>query len=111
MNHSKDTRHVAAPTYAMYEAGSTPLAEDNLAGVASAILELGIRPINSSRSSYRSLAKVSSRQMKLKKDSSSCSTSGDAHRSHALGYTNMGAGSADPGMVGIGDARRMDVFP
>jgi hypothetical protein len=37
------------------------LEENNLSGVASAVLELGMRPINSSRASYLLLAKVSRR--------------------------------------------------
>ncbi|KAI9632181.1 uncharacterized protein MKK02DRAFT_40480 [Dioszegia hungarica] len=58
MSHSFDTRSIAAPSYAVLEAGSTPLPENNLAGVASAVLELGVRPVNSSRSAYILLAKT-----------------------------------------------------
>jgi hypothetical protein len=59
MSHSRDTRQIAALAYTMIGAGGTPLPENDLAGVASAVLELGVRPINSSRSSYLLLAKVS----------------------------------------------------
>lgn len=59
MSHSSETRPLAAPTCAMIDAGSTPLPEHNIVGVASAVLELGMRPIINSRSSYLLLAKVS----------------------------------------------------
>lgn len=61
MSHSLITRSIAAPAYAVLEAGNTPLPENSLVGIASAVLELGIRPINSNRSSYLLLAKVSLR--------------------------------------------------
>ena len=59
MSHSRDTRQIAALAYTMIGVGGTPLPENDLAGVGSAVLELGIRPTNSSRSSYLLLAKVS----------------------------------------------------
>jgi hypothetical protein len=59
MSHSKETRSIAAATHAIWEAGATPLPENNLAGVVVAVFELGVRPINNSRSAYILLAKVS----------------------------------------------------
>ena len=58
MNHSPGTRQSAPVAYTMISAAGTPLPENNLAGVASAILELGVRPINNSHHSYILLAKV-----------------------------------------------------
>jgi hypothetical protein len=59
LSHSKDTRSLAAPAAGLLSLGMPGLEENNLSGVASAVLELGIRPINSSRASYLLLAKVS----------------------------------------------------
>lgn len=65
MSHSRNTRHLAASVAGLLGVGGSNLAENNLAGVASAVLELGMRPTNSSWASYLALAKVSRRSLRF----------------------------------------------
>lgn len=59
LSHSKRTRELAAPVAGMLEISYAGLGEYNLSGVASSVLDLGMRGVNSSRASYMLLAKVS----------------------------------------------------
>lgn len=61
LSHSKRTRELAASVAGMLEISYAGLGEYNLSGVASAVLDLGMRGVNSSRASYLLLAKVSFR--------------------------------------------------
>lgn len=58
-NHSKTSRSLAASCAGLLSVGCSDLPENNLAGVASAVLELDLRPNNSSRASYLLMSKVS----------------------------------------------------
>ena len=59
LSHSKKTRELAPPVSGMLNISTAGLGEHNLAGVASAVLDMGMRGANSSRASYLLMAKVS----------------------------------------------------
>jgi hypothetical protein len=100
LSHSKETRSLAAPVAGLLSVGGIALAENNLAGVASAVLELGMRPVNNSWSSYLVLSKVSQCCLRsLISDYSSGSASRHAHQSTAMGDPNVGEGATDPSLV------------
>ncbi|WVQ81389.1 hypothetical protein IAT38_003513 [Cryptococcus sp. DSM 104549] len=57
-SHNKDTRPLAALAGGLLTSGSDGQSDNNLAGVAAAILELGLRPNPNSRTGYMQLAKT-----------------------------------------------------
>ncbi|WRT69218.1 uncharacterized protein IL334_006202 [Kwoniella shivajii] len=57
-SHSKESRSLAALAIGLLIGSSSGQTENNLAGVAASVLELGMRPINNCRSSYMQLART-----------------------------------------------------
>jgi hypothetical protein len=94
----------------MLEISYAGLGEYNLSGVASAVLDLGMRGVNSSRASYLLLAKVSSvgRDIAHRSDHCARASAWHAHLAEELGDTNLGARATNSSVVDAVYTRRVD---
>lgn len=94
----------------MLEISYAGLEEHNLSGVASAVLNLGMRGVNSSRASYLLLARVRYVTSFAAYGADNCARSGtrNAYLAEELGHTTMGARTAGSLVVDAMYTRWMD---